>query len=495
MKATIIGSDYLQKNGSVKFLEINTNTTIYNEGADLLDYTTLFEMLNNNNITEFHYIWTESNAFTPLNQPHRFAQILQAKCVENNITYVDHIVPAGSVTVPFIEDASNKFILRQAFDTTALVDETYCADKFEFFNLMKDSEYIPKTKFTSETLNLNTLDEVDYTDTENPNLLVKYRYPNYDTSQYPALYVVSNNTEFNDTINSTESNYLTQEFIFSEDNVIDGRYSIIRGIDIIYGSNLDIINMGGYSQSSIIPTLFSTTEFVNDTKKLNQKSRIKYITKDIIKGKGHDFHTDDESNILNYDGTLTNVSTIQLGDYIRSINFVDSNENEAKAFTNDILTYGWDSTLQQSNDTLEPLQSELLDKIATSVEMVMIKITLEDGRTWSDTPSCVYYIEEKDSTATRFEKVNSLYVGDKLVVTDSNTNVLTTIMISGLEMIYENKTIYTLDFAPSDLFLVDVGDGEYSVMHNGCWCSWSYCGNYCYSSWCPTCQYQPNPKL
>ena len=28
MKATIIGSDYLQKNGSVKFLEINTNTTI-----------------------------------------------------------------------------------------------------------------------------------------------------------------------------------------------------------------------------------------------------------------------------------------------------------------------------------------------------------------------------------------------------------------------------------------------------------------------------------
>jgi hypothetical protein len=176
-----------------------------------------------------------------------------------------------------------------------------------------------------------------------------------------------------------------------------------------------------------------------------------------------------------------------LGDYIRSINFVDSNENEAKAFTNDIFTYGWDSTLQQSNDTLQPLQSELLDKIATSVEMVMIKITLEDGRTWSDTPACVYYIEEKDSTATRFEKVNSLYVGDKLVVTDSNTNLLTTVMISGLEMIYENKTIYTLDFAPSDLFLVDVGDGEYSVMHNGCWCSSSYCGNWCYSSWCPTC--------
>ena len=101
------------------------------------------------------------------------------------------------------------------------------------------------------------------------------------------------------------------------------------------------------------------------------------------------------------------MNQIQLGDYVRSINFVDSNENEAKSFTNEILTYGWDSTLQQSNDTLSPLQSELVGMISSSVEMVMIKITLEDGRTWSDSPSCVYYIEESGSTKTRFEKVNN----------------------------------------------------------------------------------------
>ena len=495
MKGTIIGSDYLLKNGSVKFLEINTNTTIYNEGADLLDFTALFGMLNSNNITDFHYIWTEGDAYRPLNQPHRFRQILQEKCAENNITYIDHIVPLGSVTVPFIEDAATKFILRQSFDTTALVDETYCADKFEFFNLMKDSEYIPKTNYVSDTLNLSTLDDVDYTDTENPNVLIKYRYPAYDTTQYPALYTLSNNTELTDTINSAESDFLVQEFIFSEENLVEGRYSIIRGIDIIYGANLDVINMGGYTQSTIIPVSFSATELIPDTKKLNQKSRYKYITKDVKRATGKEYHTDDDSNILAYDGSLKNVSTIQLGDYVRSINFVDSNENEAKSFTNEIMTYGWDSTLQQSNDTLVPIQSELVGMISSSVEMLMVKITLEDGRTWTDTPSCDYYIEEKDSTATRFEMVNSLYVGDKLVITDSNTSALTTIAITGLEMVYETKTIYTLDFAPSDLFLVDIGDLQFSVMHNSCWCSWSYCGNYCYASWCPTCVDIPAPKL
>ena len=369
------------------------------------------------------------------------------------------------------------------------MDETYCADKFEFFNLMKDSEYIPKTQYTSGTLNLNSLDSVDYTDTENPNLLIKYRYPQYDKTLYPALYAVSNNTELSDTINSAESDFLVQEFIFSEENLVEGRYSIIRGIDIIYGANLDVINMGGYTQSAIIPVSFSATELIPDTKKLNQKSRYKYITKNVDKTTGKEYHTDDDSNILAYDGSLKNVSTIQLGDYVRSINFVDSNENEAKSFTNEIMTYGWDSTLQQSNNTLEQMQSELVGMMSTPIEMLMVKITLEDGRTWTDTPSCDYYIEEKDSTATRFEKVNSFYIGDKLVITDSNTSALTTIAITGLEMVYETKTIYTLDFAPSDLFLVDIGDLQFSVMHNNCWCSWSYCGNYCYASWCPTCQY------
>jgi len=47
MKATIIGTDLLEKNGEVKILEINTNTTIYNEGAVLLNYDPLFEVLTN----------------------------------------------------------------------------------------------------------------------------------------------------------------------------------------------------------------------------------------------------------------------------------------------------------------------------------------------------------------------------------------------------------------------------------------------------------------
>jgi hypothetical protein len=54
-------------------------------------------------------------------------------------------------------------------------------------------------------------------------------------------------------------------------------------------------------------------------------------------------------------------------------------------------------------------------------------------------------------------------------------------------MEHAQKTIYSLDFEPSDLFLVDIGDGDFSVMHNSCWCPTSFCGNWCYDGTCSGC--------
>jgi hypothetical protein len=254
--------------------------------------------------------------------------------------------------------------------------------------------------------------------------------------------------------------------------------------------------MGGYTQSTIIPLTFADDEVLPGTNKLNQKSRYKYITKEIGIFAKNDYHTDDDSVILSYDGTLIDIDTIQLGDYVRSIDYVDFNDNHAAKFEEEkIETFGWDSTLERANETLVQTQTALEGTVSSQVDTIYIRITLADGRSWTDAPSATYFIEEKDSTATRFERVNKMYIGDKLVVTDSTTAALTTIAITGLEMEHAQKTIYSLDFEPSDLFLVDFGDGDFGVMHNACWCPWNYCGHYCNSWYCPGCQNTPIPKL
>jgi hypothetical protein len=487
MKGVIIGSDLLERNGDVKFLEINTNTTIYNRGADMLDYDSLFSVLAANGITEFHYIWTEADAFTPLYEPYRFKQILEEKCLETNISFTEYAVPHGSITVPYIEDSTNRFILRQSYDTTALVDETYCADKFEFFSLMHTSEYIPKTFFDTTEINFDTLDSVDYTSTSHPNALIKARYPNYDAVLYPELHILNTQEELDNIKSNLPTNYLLQEFVYSDDNLVEGVYSVIRSIDILYGPNLDVINMGGYRQSTIIPISKFENEFISGSTKLDQKSRYKYITKRIDDVQ-HEYHTDEDSMIVDYTGSLQRADAMQLGTYIRSIDFVDFNGNQAANFEEGKLdVLGWESNLQQSNQTLIQTTSSLNHITSASVDTMFIRVTLTDGRTWVDSPACTYYIEESGSSATRFEILNKMYVGDKIVITDSNTSELTTLEISALEMEHAKMTVYALDFEPSDLFLVDLGSGDFGVMHNPCWCPWSYCGDWCYSSYCSRC--------
>lgn len=491
MKGVIIGSDLLEHNGDVKFVEINTNTTIYNQGAEMLDYDSLFNTLNSKGITEFHFIWTETDAFTPLYEPYKFKEILEQKCSENGISFSDYVVPMGSITVPYIEDSPSKFILRQSYDTTALIDETYCADKFGFFNLMSGSDYIPNTYQSHSELGMDTLSNVDTSDLSNPNVLVKARFPQYDRGTYPEIHTVSNLEELNNIKVSLPQDYLAQEFIYSSDNLVEDRYSIIRSIDIICGGELDVINMGGYRQSSILPLSTFENEFKSGSTKLDQKSRYKYITK-VVDDVKHEYHTDEDSLIVDYTGSLQRADTIQLGTYIRSIDFVDFNGNHGANFEEGKLdVLGWESTLQQSRDTLTQTTSSLNHITSASVDTMFIRVTLTDGRSWIDSPACTYYIEESGSTATRFEILNKMYVGDKIVITNAETSELTTLEIAGLEMEHTKMTVYALDFEPSDLFLVDLGAGNFGVMHNPCWCPWSFCGDWCFSSYCPGCNQRP----
>ena len=495
MKGTIIGTDLLQKDDSVQIIEINTNTTIFNDGAELLDYDPFFSVLVTNNITELHFIYTAGSSYLPTNaSTFVFEEKLKEKCVEHNITYHYYVVPEGSVTVPYIEDAPNKFILRQSFDTTALVDETYCADKFEFANLMSGSTYTPKTFFNDPSLGMDTIDGVNLLNPNQPNYVIKSKSPAYSVMQYPEIYELSTQEELDALKDGLVTDHLVQEFIYDSQNVIDGRWSVIRSIDIIYGGELDVINMGGYRQSTIIPMDFSANEFIENTKKYNQKTRYKYINKQLYNTSKLDYHVDDETQILLYDGTLIDVDQIQLGTYIKSINFTDL-KGDSPNDSEDITAFGWDGTLAKTIETLTEVQSTLNGINSATVDTIFIKITLENGLTWDDAPSATYYFEEVNSLSTRWDRVNNMVVGDKLIVKNNVSGELETVAITDLEMVHGQKTIYDLDFEPSDLFLVDIGDGLFGIMHNSCWCCYNPCGHWCCDGGCSGCDQTPIPKL
>ena len=451
---------------------------------DYLDFDALFNVVTSNNITEFHLIYVEDASMAEYGSTiYGFEDKIIEKCTELGITYTPHAVPQGSVTVPAIEDADNKFILRQAYDTSALVDSTYCADKFEFFSLMSGSSYIPKTYFSSsdDELLVDTFDGIDLTETYiHPNLVEKARYPKYDKTMLPRLSKHTSQENFLQAKADLVENHLIQEFVGDDVNIVNGYWSVIRSIDIIYGSNLDVINMGGYTHSAIIPVSYAENEYESEGVDFNKKTRAKYINKNIRTDVATiAYHTDEESDILMFDGSISNVSTIQAGDVIKTITFdylTGSHDLPSEATT----------TVATLSSSLTFESASLISKDSQDLSDFFVRISLSNGEVWNDTPSTGYIIEESGSLETRFEFVNKLLVGDKIITINKTTSEVSKKEITGLDITFSEQTIYNLDFEDIDYFMVDVNNDEYSIMHNVCTgCTWAQCGDY----WCdPGCR-------
>lgn len=485
MKGTIIGTDLLEYNDSVKILEINTNTTLFNSATELLDYEALFSVLVYNNITELHFIYNEDESFVNDGQPDfKFETILKEKCLENAITYFPYKVPKYSITIPYVEDATHKFILRQAYDTTALVDSTYCADKFEFGNLMTGSIYSTSTYFTSSNLSFNNLDTITEYAGGQPNVVKKARFPEYDFGKFPAIYKLDTVAELSDMKDSLENNFLLQEFIYDESNIVNNRWNIIRSIDIIYGGELDIINMGGYRTSTSVNMDFCDDEFEVGTKQLNTKSRFKWVNKTSSE-RLIEYHADIDSILLGVSGSLLSIDNINVGDSLQSIDFTNL---DGYSPSDDLpIEYDkrWESTITQTQSTLTNLDVEVQSIVSQSVDGLYINITLEDGTTWSDLGGTTFYTEISGSDVTQFNKLNHIIVGDKLLIYNRNTSEITKKEVTNLEIVYDSKLAYGIDVEPSDLFLVDINSMEFAIQHNYMcdWCGWYSCGSY-------RCEYQ-----
>jgi hypothetical protein len=195
------------KDGNLKPIEINTNvgwTESTVETYDsVLDLTSLSTFITSNEFTSIVYIGSV----------HPIDEKLKTLCNELGITYSLYGVSSNSITIPFVEDNDQTLIIRSAYDTTALVDDTYCRDKVNFLNLIKDSSFGSQFAYLDENnsivSNITTIND----NGEHPNFILKARLPDYDKEVYPKFYKVSTQEELDTLIsNVVTSDYFLMEF-------------------------------------------------------------------------------------------------------------------------------------------------------------------------------------------------------------------------------------------------------------------------------------------
>lgn len=472
MKAVLIATDLIKnQNGELKVLETNTNAwTTHN--FSLYDFSGLANFIETNNFSEVHLIVQNFNkTLSP-----KIKEVAESK----NATFTEYITPQDAVTVPYIEDSAEKLIIRLSYDTTAIVDDEYCRDKFKLQKLINAESYGIDSYVPAEFDDFEGMEDFTYTD-DKPNFIVKYRYPIYDREVYPKLYKVENLTQLNTIKSTLASETYIQRYELSE--LVDGRRNIVRSLDLLCGGNLEVINIGSYHVLNQIPESIWENTF-DETGLLVKKDRPKYITHTATHiDSNFDYVYDVDQEVLMGDGTRKRFDELVIGDSVKALHIPGLDLDETK-YDLSTWTGSWSEFVSGGSVVSTNVTSI---RQSNPVSTLFIRLTLDDGTIWDDLKSTPILIKDGDSI--KWTLFNDLQIGSTICTFNTEDASLQYKTVQSFEIIFkESQILGTLDVEPTDLYLPLVGENLSIIQHNLCrpWCP----SNKCFSSSdCGNCPY------
>jgi hypothetical protein len=501
MRAVLTGTDLLKDiDGSFKAIETNTNiqtavnTDIYFNEDDFHTF------INGTSINEIVLISkTELNVVlkdVELNENNEvisdtgqdFSSFLKSYCQTNGITFTPIMVDKNAITVPFVEDSDNKLIIRIAFDTTALIDDIYARDNWSFLKLMHETNEnsIPKTYINDEEFGFDSIGTTIVDNGNHPNFLVKKRFTPADNRTFPKVLKVNTIEELEAIKQSLDTEEYLQQYIYNPNDLIDNRIKFYRSVDLIYGSNLDILNLWCVEHGNSFE-LDSTCDY-DDNNMVQYWERPKYIYKFINQGdKDPHLSGDENTKVLLEDNTKVNLSSLQSGSVIKTISIPNLPIDE--------LTYDTQNWSSSYADFIENYHTDTATLKTKNVQENWIgffyEIETTDGIKFSDVSQAEILCKRLESDSTdnyvvKFEKYPMLNVGDTILLYNTESEIVVDKQISNISISYGMIDVYTTDFEQIDVFLT-MEEGENSIWgimtHN-----YSYdCREIGYFPNCPDC--------
>lgn len=475
MRTVLIGSDFMyDNNGNLKPIEINTavgwdGLQKIEDNIDCLDLTDLYQFVETKGFTSIHYV----GDIPYINET------LETYYSGSSITYEYHLVSKLAITVPFIEDNDETLIIRSSYDTTALVDDTYCRDKVNFLNLIKDSSFGSQFAYLDESnqlvSNITTIND----NGEHPNFILKARYPSYDKEVYPKFYKVSTQQELDVILENVTSEYFLMENYCNPTNNFEGHVKVIRSLNILYPPTLESIQIGQYTRFNQ-NIIFSNVEYDSVTHMLNSEYRDSYITLTTIKGLPKLLDTD---LVEMADGTFKTALDLNVDDVIKTIDIPNPNGVDNKSYlANFEITY---ETLV-SGTTYST--NKIINKKRVNFLSYINQLTFDDNSTWEDTGNSSYLIDRDN--IIQFEEIHNIKMGDVVLLLNTTEGLVDFIRKNVVENV-ETKTIFSgwfITVENAHLFLTKTSstnnESFVSIEHNygePCY----YCTGFSGSPYCP----------
>jgi hypothetical protein len=362
MKGTLFSADFvIDGAGDHKLLEINTDTACIANLVSNVDFTGIYTILSDNSITDLQVIYKQFQE--PL-----IARLEAQK--PDGVTITKHKEQRDSIFPTSIADASDKFILRMAYDENALLDVLYAKNDSNLLGLFNESGNVSMViphamKQTDHNLTY------DLNGPTEPDFAVKPMAPTKSGISFFKLggstgSVEDRVNEFTSSIDKNK-NIITN---YRSDGSDTTKSS--RSYQVVYGADLDICFLGEYTMDALFT---HTVSLVHDddkvVNKLPNKHYYEFATNDISDYEGIYY----EEKVKIEDGGYHKADEAVIGTIYDSY-YVSGSPMTDNGLVLDEWSFDGDTVPSGSHSTSSVLQSN------TSVDLVaneLRKLTLDDG--------------------------------------------------------------------------------------------------------------------
>lgn len=455
MKGTIFSADFVRdNNGDLKLLEFNTDTGIISSSIPHIDFSPITSIISSSNISEVHVIYKPSGT--------RLVNLFSASIASGApsvTTFNKTIEDANTIYPTSVEDSGDKFILRLAYDEAAVFDSTYCANNVELFKLYddnEDSDAVVHYKYDSADYSHNNL-PVNLNSTNIPDTVVKPK------SSGPGVLLEfhkiggSGTTEekFTSYCNAVPTGSIIMPYYFDDNNT---HASSIRSFNILYGDDLNIVNVGSYEVDAVLekPTSidWDTSVSIN---KLNVKHYYEFATNSFKWKSGGVF---EEEEIIKADGSPLLLSSASVGDIVQSY-YVSGSPD-----TDNVNEYtDWNFPGENLPEGSYATSSVIINTTELSVkDNVINHVTVEEGKDFRIDSSMHVLAYDIERDCLRYTCVVDLEPNKFKLVNDSGSNY--PIISNDFEILDGDYNSYILDMEEADTFFIKAGVGVKLMTHN-----------------------------
>jgi hypothetical protein len=475
MKGTLFSVDFVEEsNGNPRFLEMNTDTVVYdsflNNECDWSDFITLISGSNIDTVSVIYKPELHFNVVNHLSESlHASAPFVTTFTTHEEFLYDIYPTP--------IVDAANKFILRMAYDENAIVDSTYCKTDLNslklFYEYTASNECVPFYYSSSADGEINTLD-YRINDTVIPDIVLKTIDPNtYEKISFVKVGTTdaeSTGSAFDsvrilDFLNSVSESHMVQNYLISNESIDNDIVSTIRYYGIVYGTELDTIHLGEMRTQALfsLPTeaQFGGPGDVITEYRIDAKHHYEYSTSPLIKKIQRG--TYETETVVLSDNTTIPITSLTTGSVLKSLDITTLPDESNVASANYLLWSHAGSTLPSgsaiTSSTVIHVEANEMDRF------LLAEISVSGSDAIYTAPNSPLLVYCSSSDEIKFKLIDYVDPADDYTIGTDNQLIPIT-DIKTLIMNENTGSFYDINVEPVDNYLI--GDVSYfsGIFHN-----------------------------